>query len=368
MARSSGQRAPKTRYRTIACLSAAPWNPYLGLLYRHLARQGFELVDRPELALRWLWTHRACVGFLHIHWPESLYRYGRGPTALRPIMSRAKLALFSLRLWSARMLGYRLVWTVHQVLPHESHDRVLDRLAARVLARACHLLIAHDDATEASVRSLLSPASNKVAIVPHGSYVGVYPKGRPRSMVRAELGIPQDAFVFLCFGELRAYKEIELLLEAFSSVNARRARLLVVGNPKAPTVGPAVSAASARDTRILSILEFVPAERVAELYQASDVAVLPRGEDGTSGSLLLALSMGLPVIAADLSTSRELTDDGAAGWLFQPHDAGSLTDALERALSGEDASGRGRAALGIAGRLSWTETAAETARLLRQIG
>jgi glycosyltransferase involved in cell wall biosynthesis len=368
MARSNEPRAPTARYRKIACLSAAPRNPYLDLLYRHLAAHGFELVEKPDLTLRWLWTHRRLVGFLHVHWPECLYRYGRGPRALRPLLSRAKLVLFAVRLSVARILGYRLVWTIHQVVPHESTHWVLDRRAARLLARACRLLIAHDRATASSARSLLQPISADIAIVPHGSYVGVYSDGRPRRVVRAELRLPQDSVVFLCFGELRAYKEVDLLLEAFSSVPSDRARLLVVGNPKAPEVGLAVTDASQRDTRILSILRFLDADRVAELYRASDVAVLPRGEDGTSGSLVLALSMGLPVVAADLSTTRALTDDGKAGWLFRPHDVGSLKDAIEQALSAEDTADRGRVAFGVAEELSWPEIAAETARLLRRVG
>ena len=56
----------------------------------------------------------------------------------------------------------------------------------------------------------------------------------------------------------------------------------------------------------MSLLEFVPEERVAELFHACDAAVLPTGEAGTSGSLILALSMGLPVVAADVPTTREL--------------------------------------------------------------
>jgi glycosyltransferase involved in cell wall biosynthesis len=361
----AGVVGSKTRYRVIACLSAAGRNPYLELLYRHLTSHGFELVEKADLALWWLWTHRHRVGFLHIHWPESLYRYGRGPTALRPVLSRAKLVLFVLRLWTARALGYRLVWTIHQVVPHESLWG-LDRRAARLLARACTLLIAHDRSTASSAGSLLS-VPTEIAVVPHGSYIGVYPEGRPRTAVRTELGLPEDSFVFLCFGELRAYKEIELLLEAFGSVRSERARLLVVGNPKSPTVGLAVSAASERDARIVSKLGFAPADRVAELYRASEAAVLPRGEDGTSGSLLLALSMGLPVVAADVATTRDLTDNGEAGWLFRPHDARSLKGALERALSDGDAPDRGRAAFDVAERLSWPEIAVEIARLLRRV-
>lgn len=352
----------------IACLATAPWNPYLRLLYGHLAKYGFELVEGPRLSLRWLWRARSRVDFLHFHWPQSLYTYGRGPAWLRPLLSWAKLILFGARLAVARILGYRLVWTIHQVLPHESVDRALDLRAAQLLTRACHLLHAHDRWTATQARSVLGASPKRIAIVPHGSYVGVYPKGRPRSEVRNELGLPQESFVFLCFGELRAYKEIELLLAAFISLSLPNSRLIVAGNAKSPAVGSAVRAATARDPRVLSMLGFVPAERVAELFHACDAAVLPRGEDGTTGSLVLALSMGLPVVASDLSTARDLTCGGEAGWLFRPHDSSSLRSALRSASSdSSDARARGRCASDIAKTLGWTEIARDLARYLGQL-
>ncbi len=347
-------------------MSVASWNPYLRLLYGHLAAHGFELDQNPRFSLTWLWQARSSVGFLHFHWPESLYRYGRGPVRLRGLLSWAKLALFAARLWTARALDYRLVWTIHQVLPHESSNRDLDRRAARLLARACHLLIAHDHWTSSDARFQLA-ISSKIAVVPHGSYIGVYPEGLPRGEARRALGLPQDSFVFLCFGELRAYKEIDVLLEAFSSLPLPKARLLVAGNPKIEGVASAVRGASANDSRILSLLEFIPGPRVAELFLASDAAVLPRRDGGTSGSLVLALSMGLPVVAADVPTVRELTRDGDAGWLFRPHELSSLRTSLERAgTDRSEAQARGRCAFEIAKELTWTGVADRLTELLDQ--
>jgi glycosyltransferase involved in cell wall biosynthesis len=328
-----------------------------------LAEHGFELVEDPRFSLQWLWRARSAVDFLHFHWPESLYTYGRGPVRLRPLLSRAKLVLFAARLAWARILGYRLVWTIHQLFPHESLDGALDRRAGRSLGRACHLLVAHDRWTAALARSELPRAAKEnIAIVPHGSYVGVYPQGRPRQEVRSDLGVPDDSFVFLCFGELRAYKEIGLLLAAFSSVSLPKLRLVVAGNIKTTSIGSAVRTASANDSRILALLEFVPEERVAELFGACDAAVLTRSDGGTSGSLILALSMGLPVLAVDLPTTRDLTRNGDAGWLFRPHDMLSLRTALEYAGSSPaQARVRGRCALEIARELDWAGIAQDFA-------
>ena len=284
--------AEAPRIRKIACLSVAPWNPYLRLLYGHLAAEGFELVDDPRFSLMWLWLARSRS-------PSSTFTGPRASTVtawsrrVRGLFSWVKLVLFAARLSAAWTLGYRLVWTIHQVFPHESSDRVLDRRAARLLARTCHLLIAHDRWTAAEARSQLA-AGSKIAVVPHGSYIGVYPEGRPREEARSDVGVPQESFVFPCFGELRAYKEIHLLLDAFSSLSLPQAWLVVAGNPKVTGVASPVREASADDPRILSLLEFVPEDRVAELFHASDAAVYlavrqnigptsPRALDGAAG-------------------------------------------------------------------------------------
>jgi beta-1,4-mannosyltransferase len=364
--RSGPGEAP--RHGRIACLSTAPRNPYLRLLYEVLAAEGFDLVEQPRLSLRWLWRSRSSARFLHFHWPESQYRFGRGPVRLRPLLSRLKLAVFASRLAAARLLRYRLVWTVHQVYPHESLDRDVDRHGSRLLARACDLLVAHDHWTAEEIASKLPRRPKAIAVVPHGSYIGVYPEGRPRDDVRRDLGLPQDSFLFLCFGELRGYKEIELLLAAFSSVSQPSARLVVAGNVKDARIGATVRAAAETDARIVTVPGFIPEARVAELFHACDAAVLPRGEPGTSGSLILALSLGLPVVAGNVPTVRELTGDGRAGWLFQPHDASSLRVALESAAADPtEARGRSSRAREIAEGLRWTDTARELAALLRQI-
>ena len=352
------------RYRRIACLSVAPWNPYLRLLYDSLAERGFALEPGVgHLSAHRLVAARHRVGFLHIHWPEGLYRFGRGPRQLSGPLSWLKLGLFAMRLRLAHALGYRLVWTIHQIYPHDSPSRRLDRRAAIVLAQSCDILVAHDAFTaQRAQRELGVP---HVEIVPHGSYVGVYPRGRPRAVVRDELGIPHDAVVFLCFGELRAYNDVDFLLDAFRTASLPPVVLLVAGHVKDQRVRHAMSEAAAADDRIRWIDGFVASERVAELYEASDAAVVPRCDGGTSGSLILALSLETPVVASDAPTYREVTLDGAAGWLFRPGDTASLREALERAAREPQAlAAKGRVASEAAARLGWAGSAERLVSLL----
>src|SRR5207302_523112 len=80
----------------------------------------------------------------------------------------------------------------------------------------------------------------------------------------------------------------------------------------------------------------VPDDRVSGLHEACDVAVLPRSDGGTSGALVLALSLGLPVVAAAVPAYEELTRRGELGWHFAPGDAASLRAAIEE-VAGDEA-------------------------------
>jgi glycosyltransferase involved in cell wall biosynthesis len=343
-------------------------NPYQRLLYAELARHGFEVAPDAPFDLGWLRRSRGSVRILHFHWPQSYWRNERGPRPLRRLLAYPKLALFALRLAAARRLGYLVVWTVHQVYPHERVGGPVDRLGARILARAADLLLVHDRGTADTVAAELPDRAEKVAIVPHGPYTGVYPPGRNRETVRRELGLSDDTFAFLCFGDLRTYKGVAFALEAFEAADAPHAALVVTGGIEDGAQAGAVRAAAAADPRILDRLGFVPDEGVAELFSACDAALLSRTDGGTSGSLILALSLGLPVVAARRPAYEELLDGDAAGWLFEPGDRGSLAATLARAASTDpDVLASKRAAASAqAARLRWDEIGARTAALMRK--
>jgi beta-1,4-mannosyltransferase len=342
-------------------------NPYQQLLYRALGEHGFAVVPEPAFALHWLVRARRKVGYLHFHWPQPFWRHEKGPRRLRPPLSFVKLGLFAGRLAAARVLGYRVAWTVHQVLPHEVESERLDRLGARALAALSNVLIAHDGGTLESVRRELGPRSARTAtIVPHGSYIGVYPEGRAREAVRASLGVPPEAFLFLCFGDLRDYKDVDRLLAAFSTADLADAALVVAGTVCSEAQGAAVHRHAVSDPRVKPVLRFVPDDLVAELFGAADAAVVARSDGGTSGSLILALSMGVPVVAARLPVYEELLGGGTAGWLFEPESTDSLRAALEVAAAAgvEERRRKGEAALAEAEGLRWPEIGARTAALL----
>ncbi len=159
---SPGHPPPPSERGAIACPTSSGWNPYLDLLYGALEREGVPFEPDARLTAGWLVGARRRVRWLHIHWPQSLYRFSRGPRVLRGAISWLKLGVFSARLALARALGYRLVWTIHQVLPHEGASR-LDVAAAHLLARRADVLVANDE--ETATRAAEIVGARQVAVV-----------------------------------------------------------------------------------------------------------------------------------------------------------------------------------------------------------
>ena len=354
---SAAASAPARRPRGIASFPPSiAQNPYQRLLYDHVSKQGVELVDHAEFKLPWLWRNRGEVRLLHFHWPQSYYLWLWGPVWARTPLSWLRLILFRVRLASARLLGYRILWTVHQVYPHETVSRWIDRLAGRALARACHRLIAHDRTTAERIERELGVEATRVTILAHGSYGGVYRPGRERQAMRVALDLAPDLFVFLSFGHVRQYKDLDFLLSAFREVEHPGVALLVAGLPLDEASVESVRRAAARDPRVRLLLEFVPEEGVAELFAACDAAVVARSDGGTSGALVLALSLGLPVVAVNAPTYADLLGGGKAGWLFDSGSQPSLAATLAEAASDpEGAVRRASEARAVAQGLRWEE-------------
>lgn len=340
-------------------------NAYQRLLYEQLEANGIRLLPEVQFSLDWLVRHRRSLPILHFHWPEYAYRDG-WPQQLRrgAFNDWAAVVRFGLRLAAARMLGYRVVWTVHEIVPHDSRGRC-DWAASALLAIASRWLIAHDQPTAEACRRL-PRAKPKVVVIPHASYVGVYERERTAADVRDALGLNWARFVFLSFGRIRRYKSMPLLMEAFRRTAAELpdVALVVAGAPADEDEVQRIEAAAWRDYRVRTVLRFFSDYEVADLFAAADAYVYPRGGGGTSGAILLALSFGTPVVAARLPAYEELIGEDSAGWLFEADDPHSLQAALIRAADPGIASVRGmRASQRLAGR-GWPEIGRRTAELL----
>ena len=281
--------------RVVAQDSLRSPNPYTTQLYGSLQGLGAEVFDlrKPPVFGR-------RPDIIHVHWPDHLFgRHGKAVATGRFVAMQTYL-----RICLAR--GTKLVYTVHNLKPHDVFDEGYQRSMLQLVISRCHGWISlSQSASREVLNTYPSLASKPNAITPHGHYRGQYPDSVTREDARAELGIASETKVALLFGNLKAYKGVTELVAAFQSpVLAGTDRLLLIaGKAQDPD---AIGKLASDNIRIFP--GFVPTEKVQTYFRAADLTILPFRSILNSGSALLSLSFDIPIMAPALGSLTELED------------------------------------------------------------
>lgn len=297
---------------------------------------------------------------IHIHWPHFALRHGSR------IWYRLSLINARTSVWWLKTLRVEIVWTVHNVLPHE-RETADDVMVTRILARAAARKIVHSSNTVSELGAL-GADTERISLIPHGPYTGKYEESSKLEGRRA-LQLPATARIAMFFGQIRPYKGVEELVDAWQQVAPRHAGhglspfLLLAGKCDDLLLRQRLR----RDTQAVAGRfdeGYVAHDSVPLYLAAADVVVLPFRSVTTSGSALLALSLGRPIVAPRLGTLRDLPDE--AGYFYEP---GGLGAALRLALDASESELEllSRAARQYARSVSWSEIADSTLELYRQV-
>jgi glycosyltransferase involved in cell wall biosynthesis len=139
--------------------------------------------------------------------------------------------------------------------------------------------------------------------------------------------LPSDPFV-LFVGHLRAYKGIDVLLEAYEQM-ADPPPLVMVG-----TIGPDTPA---RFPEGVTVLTYVPHATVMGLWERALFGVSPSiAPEALPSVVLEAMSRGKAMIGSRIGGYADLIEEGVNGLLAPPGDAESLAEAMTL-LSEDDA-------------------------------
>src|SRR5436190_4563740 len=165
---------------------------------------------------------RALKGAEHL---ADMIRYRRDAAAAADVVHYQWLPLPAL---DSRLLppASPRVLTAHGILRDEAFGRRLARGLGGLLGRM-DAIVALSEHGARRLRDDAGVAADRVRVIPHGAldYLTRLPDEAP---LPGELAAVEEP-VILCFGLIRPYKGVDLLLEAFRSVHG--AELWVVGRP-----------------------------------------------------------------------------------------------------------------------------------------
>jgi len=328
-------------------------NSYLDGLYDALGRQGIEVVEDTRFFARTL--RGQPPDFVHYHWPENHYAHHR---AWRQV---DRLAWFLVKLALQRAVGAQVIWTFHNRVGHEQAWPLLHRWARRRMVSMSDIILLNFEGARHELR-LRYERTARVWHVPHGSYRGMYPDDVTREHARHALHLADADRVFLLFGDLRDYKNVDLAVEAFRRLHDGKARLLIAGQPRRPQEGARLAKLVQSDPRIHLHGFRIPDRDVQLYFRAADVLVIPR-EAFSSGTAVLAFDFGLPILAPRRHHIAELAL-GQACFDLTDLSVGTLTQALTFLL-GHDLTQARLDAARCTAQMSWDGIAERFASRLR---
>jgi beta-1,4-mannosyltransferase len=318
--------APRSRVG-IVNLADESGNPYLDSLVTALGELGVDASPvrlSPGEVVR---ARRSGLTAFHVHWPEYLIWRQPGLVGLaRQGVRVGKLVAAIAMLRAARI---RLVWTVHNLGPHDRTAGWIERFPYQVISRTADAFVAHSRDAATRAAAVYPRLAGRTIVAPHGNYDGAYPPAGPGAaeVWRARYGIPTGAPCLLAFGQVRAYKRLAELAALVAELEG--VHLVIAGKPLDDAHVAAMRSVADRCDRIHLDLRRIPDEEVAPLYAAADLAILHYSEVFSSGALLLALTQGVAALSPRSAAAAEVAGPPA----LELYEGDDLQPALDRALA-----------------------------------
>lgn len=348
--------------KNIVSVFAPYWdigNPYQDELSRHLAIHGVKVQKSPSLktAFHRIIYRRDKPDILHLHWL---------PSFTGSVISLLRLIAFMTRLFILRIIGLRVVWTVHNLIPHEAKYPKIDLSIRKIVSRLSHVLIVHGDMAKKEIIATwhLKDGEN-IFVVPHGNYVGCYENKVDQTAARAQLAVPNSKIVILFLGGIRPYKGVLELIDTFKALRDERAHLVIAGRPLNEELTSAIRSKIQGYDNIEFVPGFVAEDQMQVYMNASDIVVFPYRTVLTSGSVVLAMSFGRPCIAPRVGCITDVLDDVGA-FLYGPGEKGGLLWAMRCAIDRrDDLRCMGEHNRKLAERWDWNSVAEKTIKVYR---
>ncbi len=272
-----------------------------------------------------------------------------------------------------RLMGLRIVYTAHNIVPHEA--AWIDRGLKALVYKSAHAVVVHSNYVKQALLEAFPMPQEKVHVIPHGNFDHYLPaKLISREEARSRLGLQSHQKVLLFFGYIREYKGLDLLLDAFVLAAARDPDLVLViaGAPHTDAMERSsrdLIAKSGLEDRVVFHAEFIAHEDIEHYFVSSDLVMLPYKHIYHSGIVHLAYSYGRPSMATNVGDFSETIEEGKSGFIVEKNNAELLAAAiLEAVRDPEKLCEMGRYAKRLSSsKYSWTDIGDQTRRVYQQV-
>ncbi|WP_284378932.1 glycosyltransferase [Litoribrevibacter albus] len=261
-------------------------NPYNALLYRAVVDKDLDVI---EFSLKKLFLFRYNV--VHIHWPEF---YLNSNYYLKALVCSSLLLL---GLFIAKLFNKKVVWTVHNLVPHHIKYKKTNSIFWLLFLKLIDGVVSLSKSNEKILFSAYPELKGvESSVVYHGLYDGCYPSGILKNDALKKLGLKEGDRVVLFLGQVKKYKNVEALISVFNSnCTLKNDYLVIAGKFESQAYFEEIKA-QAKSENILIFDGFVDTQDMQVYFSAADVSVLPFNNIFNSGSALLSVTFKTPVL------------------------------------------------------------------------
>lgn len=202
------------------------------------------------------------------------------------------------------------------------HRHAPMRAAVRWLLRGADALVGQSQDTLRHVRSIYG-VERPTNLIP----LGIERPPQTRHASRAELGLPESAFVLVTIGRLVARKATTQLIDILAATRIESAHLLVVGSGPDATAIKQRAAALGLANRVHLLGQVSEAQKYAAL-QVADVFASTSQHEGFGLVFLEAMAQGLPIVCYDRGGQTDFLATGETGHVVPLNDQERFKNAL----------------------------------------
>jgi len=233
----------------------------------------------------WAWAGLSAKGdIVHFQW---------WTTFLSPI--------FFVILLFLKLRRKKIIFTVHNVLGHETN--FIDKLITKIIFLFPDFFILHSIGNIDRMEEVFHISRDKMIRIPHGIYEFYKNEEVTKEESRKKLNIKQNIPVVLSFGNIREYKGVDILIQAFAIVrNELPSSLLIIAGKSWIDWKPnkKIIEKYKLQKNIRTFLEYVPMSDVKHYFEASDLVALPyKHFESQSGPGNIALAFHKPLIVSN---------------------------------------------------------------------
>ena len=220
----------------------------------------------------------------------------------------------------------RCVALVHNMIPHE--PSLLDKLFAPLYVRATDGFVALSDSVVQDINRL-DPSHKPKTSYPHPIY-DHYGEQMSKEEACLALHLQPEKQYMLFFGLVRAYKGLDLLLDAFGKVKDQlpNLQLIIAGEFYEDEDKYRTQIASNQLTdRVIIKNEFIADADLRKYFGAADLIVQPYKSATQSGVTQVAFHFEKPMLVTNVGGLGEIVHDHKMGYAVEPN-ADAIAEAI----------------------------------------